>query len=141
MEFKKIICAIDDSPLAESVFDAGYELAKQLNAEFALASVINPGPTSDGIDVETLRAYLKNDIIGLYEQLLTKKGNPKIQKFIENGDPKKQIVTIAKEWHADLIVIGSHGRSGFTRALMGSIAEGVIRHACCPVLIIPAAKS
>jgi len=44
----------------------------------------------------------------------------------------------AKDWPADLIVIGSHGRSGMRRALLGSVAEGVMRNATCPVLVVRA---
>lgn len=47
-------------------------------------------------------------------------------------------VNAAKEWPADLIVIGSHGRGGVKRALLGSVAEGVMRHAPCPVLVVRA---
>jgi nucleotide-binding universal stress UspA family protein len=45
-------------------------------------------------------------------------------------------VNAAKEWPADVIVIGSHGRAGVTRVLLGSVAEAVMRHAPCPVLVV-----
>jgi nucleotide-binding universal stress UspA family protein len=54
------------------------------------------------------------------------------------GDPKSQILDSAKEWHADMIVLGSHGWSGLNRFLMGSVSEGVVRHAHCSVEIIRA---
>jgi nucleotide-binding universal stress UspA family protein len=47
-------------------------------------------------------------------------------------------VRAAKAWPADLIVIGSHGRAGIVRTLLGSVAEGVMRHASCPVLVVRA---
>lgn len=53
--------------------------------------------------------------------------------FVPLGSPGPEIVKAAKEWQADLIMIGSHGRRGITRALVGSVAEGVMRHASCPV--------
>jgi nucleotide-binding universal stress UspA family protein len=52
------------------------------------------------------------------------------------GDPKSQIIDVAKDWKADLIVLGSHGRTGLGRFLMGSVSEGVVRHAHCSVEII-----
>ncbi|WP_145723421.1 universal stress protein [Mesorhizobium tianshanense] len=55
--------------------------------------------------------------------------------------PADEIVKAAGEWPADLIVIGSHGRGGVQRALLGSVADGVIRHASCPILVIRAAAS
>jgi nucleotide-binding universal stress UspA family protein len=56
------------------------------------------------------------------------------------GDPATEIVRVAKEEHVSLIVMGTHGRSGFTRLLLGSVAELVIRHANCPVLTYKAPK-
>ena len=52
------------------------------------------------------------------------------------GDPKSQIIDVAKEWPADLIVLGSHGRKGLSRFLMGSVSEAVVRHAHCSVEIV-----
>jgi nucleotide-binding universal stress UspA family protein len=54
------------------------------------------------------------------------------------GDPKSQIIDIAHEWRADMIVLGSHGRTGINRFLMGSVSQGVVRHAHCSVEIIRA---
>jgi nucleotide-binding universal stress UspA family protein len=58
-------------------------------------------------------------------------------EFIPVGKPPAEIVKEAKEWPADLIVIGSHGRRGIQRFLLGSVAEAVVRHAPCPVLVVP----
>ena len=52
------------------------------------------------------------------------------------GDPKSQIIDIASDWHADLIVLGSHGRRGLDRFLMGSVSEAVVRYAHCSVEIV-----
>ena len=59
------------------------------------------------------------------------------------GSPLTQILNFAEREHVDLIVMGSHGRTGFSRLIMGSVAEGVMRRATCPVLIVkqPAAVS
>jgi universal stress protein A len=53
-----------------------------------------------------------------------------------HGDPASEIVRLAEEEHADLIVMGTHGRTGLMRLLMGSVAEAVVRRAPCPVLTI-----
>jgi len=60
--------------------------------------------------------------------------------FAQFGNPATEIVKCAQYWPADLIVIGSHGREGVRRALLGSVAEAVIRHTPCPVLVIRAAE-
>jgi nucleotide-binding universal stress UspA family protein len=53
------------------------------------------------------------------------------------GRPDSEIVARAAATHADLIVMGTHGRSGLAHALLGSVAERVVQHAPCPVLIVP----
>jgi nucleotide-binding universal stress UspA family protein len=57
----------------------------------------------------------------------------KVTAVLEIGDPKSKILDVAEEWHADLIVLGSHGRKGLNRFLMGSVSDAVARHACCSV--------
>lgn len=59
-------------------------------------------------------------------------------QFVPEGPPGAEIVKVARQWQADLIVIGSHGRRGIRRALIGSVAEAVVRQAPCPVLVVRA---
>lgn len=61
------------------------------------------------------------------------------EQLIE-GDPKSQILDVAKEWKADMIVVGSHGRTGLNRFLMGSVSQGVVNHAHCSVEVVRAAS-
>jgi nucleotide-binding universal stress UspA family protein len=68
-------------------------------------------------------------------QLLRAKGL-NVSTVGEEGDPKTRIIDHAAEWHADLIVLGSHGRKGFDRFLLGSVSEAVARHASCSVEIV-----
>lgn len=57
------------------------------------------------------------------------------------GDPATEILRYASRHAIDLIVVGTHGRTGLTRVLLGSVAERVVRGACCPVLVVPAAST
>ena len=59
-----------------------------------------------------------------------------VQYLLAGGDPAQEIDRVAREHHCDLIVMGSHGRTGLSRLLTGSIAEQVIRTATCPVLVV-----
>jgi nucleotide-binding universal stress UspA family protein len=56
---------------------------------------------------------------------------------VEEGKPYETILKVASEWAADLIIIGTHGRTGLSHLLMGSVAENVVRHSEIPVMIIP----
>lgn len=62
-----------------------------------------------------------------------------VEKHIEEGDAESMILSYAEECHADLIVMGTHGRTGVRRMLMGSVAEQVERRAGCPVLMVSSA--
>lgn len=64
-------------------------------------------------------------------------GTKKLYRFTPEGFPKEEILNIAKDWEADLIVMGTHGRSGLSRFFSGSISEHTAKHASVPVLIIP----
>jgi nucleotide-binding universal stress UspA family protein len=58
-------------------------------------------------------------------------------KFIPEGLPTKDIIKTAEIWEADLIVMGTHGRTGLMHLLVGSVAEHIIRHSKIPVMVIP----
>jgi nucleotide-binding universal stress UspA family protein len=62
--------------------------------------------------------------------------NIRVETRLEDGDPVKTILRVADEAKAGLIVIGTHGRTGLGRVLMGSVAEQVVRRATCPVLTV-----
>jgi nucleotide-binding universal stress UspA family protein len=56
-----------------------------------------------------------------------------VETIVRQGDPRREIVEAAKDWDAELIVVGSHGRTGLQRLILGSVAEYVVRHAPCSV--------
>jgi nucleotide-binding universal stress UspA family protein len=70
------------------------------------------------------------------EQLKVPDASVPTERRFEEGDPATEILHTAGEIHADLIVMGTHGRTGLSRLLMGSVAEQVMRQAPCPVLIV-----
>ena len=61
----------------------------------------------------------------------------KIWTFVEKGKPFEAVLKVAEEWEADLIVLGTHGRTGLSHLLMGSVAEKVVRHSTKPLFIVP----
>ncbi|MGZ3901365.1 MAG: universal stress protein [Bacteroidia bacterium] len=138
---KKILIAIDDGPTSEKVASNGFQLGKQLNAEIALISVVDTtGLMTDGsVTPGELAEILKNDYKKSQQKLienLFKDNN--VWSFVEKGTPSEAILKVAEEWEADLIVMGTHGRTGLLHLLMGSTAEKVTRHSTKPLFIIPA---
>lgn len=142
MPFKRVLIAVDDQPIAAHAADVGASLAQSLGAGVALITVIDD--TADyaagaGIVAEDLAAQEREDakrLLAGFRQRLSMP--PSTMEFIERGAPATEIVRAAKQWPADLIVVGSHGRGGIERTLVGSIADGVLRHAPCPVLVVRA---
>jgi nucleotide-binding universal stress UspA family protein len=81
---------------------------------------------------------MRNDYKKSQQLLIEKvfKGN-KVLSFVEEGRPYEGILEVAEEWDADLIVLGTHGRTGLSHLLLGSVAEKLIRHSPKPLFIIP----
>ena len=71
----------------------------------------------------------------LERQLAAIEASPEVPIFVDRGEPYAEIIRRAEAWSATLILIGSHGRTGLARALLGSVAERVVRYAHCPVLV------
>jgi nucleotide-binding universal stress UspA family protein len=140
MSFRKILIAVEASPIAAHAVDVAIELAQALQAQTALIRVTSP-PGAGGVDAglssgELLAQEKKQDqrvLEGVRERLSLP---PSVLEFSPVGDPAVEIVKAAREWPADLIVIGSHGRKGMSRIMLGSVAEAVTRQAPCPVLVV-----
>lgn len=140
MSFQRILIAVDGEPLAAHAAELGVELASSLGAEIAFVLAIDPGLSqAPGITPADLIAEAEREGRRLIAELrqLRLQTHASLE-FIHVGKPASEIVRTAKEWSADIIVIGSHGRHGIQRALLGSVAEAVMRHAPCPVLVVRA---
>jgi universal stress protein A len=140
VSFRKVLIAVDSEPVTVRAVETGVDLAQALGAEVAFIHVVDSSlayPGDTGTPPHEMIASAKLDakkLITTIRQRLPPQ-SPAIE-FIEVGRPSEEIVKGAKEWSADLIVIGSHGRRGMQRALLGSVAEAVMRHAPCPVVVV-----
>ncbi|MFP5042512.1 universal stress protein [Parasediminibacterium sp. JCM 36343] len=149
---KKILIALDDEPSAEKVALAAVQLVEALQAEVAIASIVEPRvmmTESDMTEIGMIMHSATNveaeveDILkkefGQMQHTIAQKLFPgkEVELFIEDGSPYEAILKVAEHWGADLIVMGSHGRTGLAHLLMGSIADKVIRHSPIPILVIP----
>ena len=83
---------------------------------------------------EQLREHYRVSLERLRKERLSHKTNVRVR--VVTGDPATEIVRLAKEEKSDLIVLPTHGRTGFSHVFFGSVAEKVVRHAECPVLTL-----
>jgi len=144
MSFKRILVAVDWSAFAARAADVGLDLARSLGAQVAFINVVDPTTA-----VVPQGGYAAGDLITLAKQdskrLLAAfreraPVEPAPLEFVHVGKPPEEIAKAAKDWPADLIVIGSHGRGGVERLFLGSVAEAVMREAPCPVLVVRASE-
>lgn len=152
MEFRKILIGIDDSRQSEKAAAYGFALAKSLGAAVGLVEVVEPiviapvnsGLAGGGMDmlspmptIEIMDAQEESAKTVMHRFVAMYGEEYQITKFLESGDAATVLIDTAIKFNADLIVVGSHGRSGFNRLLTGSVAEDVSRHSEIPVLVVP----
>jgi universal stress protein A len=137
MNASKILFATDFSPTSDTALEVATSLARSSGATLIVAHVNTPLPPYGGegmmvplteLDAERGREELNG--------VKVPDASVPVQRELLLGNPAPEIVNLADKEKADLIVIGSHGRTGLSRLLMGSVAEAVVRLANCPVLTV-----
>ena len=150
---KKILIGIDESNQAEHAAEFGFDLARKFNAEVGLVNIVSQaimtpmtgadpiiGMPSAGVGIDELELLeiQKKQSESIVEQTIKRlAGDIPVTHFTEYGSTSDGIISCSKEFKADLIVIGTHNRTGLDRLLMGSVAEHVVRHSPVPVLVVP----
>lgn len=141
MNYSKILIAVDSSEYSMKAAKRGLELAHQLNAKAALIFVVEKSKAIGNIDAgimpETALIVLKKEAEQTLDELASMYNGKDVIKFMPEGHPINEIVKTAEIWEADLIVMGTHGRTGLKHLFMGSVAEQIIRHAKIPVIVVP----
>jgi len=143
--FKHILLATDGSDLAQKAVAQGLELARQLNAKVSVLTVTKPWWTEVvGFWIPSppvIRAYEKSTAEGV-AKMASLVGDVAKEKeincsvlHIKEGHPVDGIIESAKKSGCDLIVVGSHGRRGVERILLGSVAAAVVAESAIPVLV------
>lgn len=133
-----ILHATDFSPQSDHAFHLACSLARDYWASLILVHVWDTRPAVYGefrafpVDLDQDRQALQAKL----DQMKHCNETEVSEAFLIDGDPATEIVNLAKREHCDLIVMGTHGRTGLGRVLMGSVAEQVVRKAHCPVLTI-----
>lgn len=132
-----ILHPTDFSDRSEFAFWLAYALARDHGSRLVLLHVA-PLPVvvyGEGIVPPEPESFLEESKEKLH-QLHVPDRRIHVEHMLKEGEPVTEILDVAEEIHADLIVMGTHGRSGFGRLLMGSVAELVVRRATCPVLTV-----
>jgi universal stress protein A len=157
LEFKKILCPVDLSSFSLEALKLAASLARSSNAAlYLLHAIDNP---FDELYMSSI-GQADPALLGLYQRRPLKRAEivaaterhsqvllkqfahdwvsrlPKVRYLIKSGNALEAILDAAAERRADLIVLATHGRTGVKRLLIGNVAEKVVRHATCPVLIV-----
>jgi len=135
---KTILFPTDFSDASNTAFQYAVDYARLVNARLLIAHVQEPVLPIIGGEIAYLPATDPDPQSIKLALLAIVPGVPNLEyahRLLE-GDPASEIVKLAKAEHADLIVLGTHGRTGIERLLLGSTAEQVLRRAPCPVLAV-----
>lgn len=148
LQFNKILIAVDDSAYSLKAAEYGMALATKLNAQVALLHVneyqaitnVTGDPLlGDEIMILPELAEIKKETAQqLLKQIISEFANGlNVIQILKTGDIKNEILETAKTWDANILVMGTHSRTGFDHFLLGSMAESITRNAHCPVFIVP----
>ncbi|MCU0784209.1 MAG: universal stress protein [Verrucomicrobia bacterium] len=143
LPWRRILVPTDFSKTSLRAFDVAVPLARDCGARLCLLSVIEPAAYATG---------LEGLVIAVPDTMLVRDaraGLPRLARrfvpsaipvtcWVKRGKAFDVITEVAQQKNIDLIVLASHGRTGFDRVLMGSTAERVVRHARCPVFVVRA---
>ncbi len=147
MEIRQILAPTDFSEFSKQAVQCAYELAQKFGAKLLLLHVVElpPYPIDGFVPARTglLEDLQRQAILDLAQVLLEAQGaTVEIRRQVVVGIPYRTIVEVAAAEKVDLIVMATHGRTGLSHLVMGSVAERVVRTAPCPVLTIrPAAAT
>jgi nucleotide-binding universal stress UspA family protein len=135
---KKIFVPLDGSELADKVLDQAKALARELDGELVLFSAVWVEPVDNPLAyTRDLDAFSKmaDDMLKAREEELSKEG-VKASSFSQRGEAATLILEAAEECGADMIAMTTHGRTGVSRWLLGSVAERVLRASPLPVFLV-----
>jgi nucleotide-binding universal stress UspA family protein len=139
----KLLIGVDDSPYSEAAveFMRTMQWPKDTHA-IVVSSVARLVPISPelmaAVPMEDLLSETRKQVEALVERYERKLRNDslRVEVRILTGDPRATLIELAKDERVDLIIVGSHGRTGLEKLLMGSVASHVVNHAPCSTLVV-----
>ena len=149
MGYQHILVAVDDSPIAIAAADQTMILARALGSQVTIASVVVIDPLTSVSFYKSVpgitdyymeaKAHAKN-ILAELGLKFTNLGIETHTKLLSGQSPSEAITKLADELNVDLIVVGSHGRTGFKKAFLGSMAQEILTSSHVPVLVVKHTK-
>jgi nucleotide-binding universal stress UspA family protein len=138
MTTKTILFPTDFSDASQTAFQYAVDYARLVNGRLLIAHVQEPVMPIIGGEIAFVTPLETNPegVKQMLQAMVPDAPNVEFAHRLLEGDPASEIVRLAKSEHADLIVLGTHGRTGIERLLLGSTAEQVLRRAPCPVLAV-----
>lgn len=140
--WKRICCAIDFADPSRAAMEQGADLAKRFEADLLLVHVrVPPPPAASDVLVSSRGATeaAAEERLGMLEEWRVeaerRSGRP-VRARVLSGDPAAEVLRAAREERCELLVVGTHGRTGLSHLVLGSVAERIARQAACPVLVV-----
>ena len=144
---KRILCPTDFSAHSAAALTYAIRLAEGLEADVTLLHVcsvalhVMPVGEYTSMDDTTVLMKAAQHELEVWVEKYSKQTSRELEWLLDHGDAYKRINAVTESLHADLIVMGTHGRSGLSRLVMGSVVERVVRTSSRPVLTIPRAAA
>ncbi len=149
LEIKKILVPVDFSEGSRRALELALALAKKLDAQVTVLHVVDYPPPYSQVEALTMVAPAEGEVT--FDTFLRKRAHEDMKEFVEpfekagvelpiefeSGSASDGIARAAGELGADMVVMGTHGRTGLKRLMIGSVAERTLRYCPCPVLTIP----
>ncbi len=146
----RVMVAVDDSPCSQAAVDFVSRVTWPPDTVVMVVSSVElpvpdyatpyaPANMEFGVWLDELTKYHEQVVSG--HETVLRSAHLRVGSCVLQGDPRETLVEEAKREPADLLVLGSHGRTGMDRLLMGSVASHVVTHAPCSVLVVKQQKS
>jgi len=145
VEIRSILCPVDFSEYSRRALDHAIAIARRYESTITALHVFPTGlaavyaPGAPGFEPMTLTRADRDQLLAEMKRFVESESAPGIpvHATIREGDVAKEILALATDMKSDLLIMGTHGRSGFERLLLGSVTEKVLRKTGCPVLTVP----
>lgn len=142
MSWLEILCAVDFSRGSEATLEVAADLARRHGGALTLLHVREPPPAAGGRGFVPPPGPSEAEAVEIGRSLdrwraeAARRSGGEVHTAVATGSPASEIVRLARERPFDAVVVGTHGRTGLGRLVLGSVAERVVREAPCPVVVV-----